>query len=303
MWHNKLAGSDKNASKHHMSGFEIGTMIFLILLSATYVYMILWGLLSSFKTYDEFRTNKFGFPQDWDFTNLIYVVKNFKVPITTPDGMPVKVGIPMMAINTLIYVLGCAFAATAMPFLTAYLVTRFPYKLSKAIYIFVIVAMTIPIVGAQASEIRIMMGLGLYNTRFGMPIKAASTVTMYFLVMCATFKSIPKELNEAAEVDGASQLRIMFQIIMPTAANIFGVVFLINLISYWNEYTSALLYQPSYPTLSVGLYSLLRSQDNAMSFVPRRMAACFSLMVPVFILFLIFSDKMMNSLLAGGVKE
>ena len=289
--------------RHRFSSFEIAVFAFLAILAASYLCTVGWGLLSSFKTYDDFRRNKFGLPTQWDFTNLLYVIKNFSVPTTTSKGLPTTVYIPEMLLNTVLYVLGCGFVGTIVPFITAYLVMRYPYKLSKVIYVFVIVAMAIPIVGAQASEMRVMITLKLYNTRFGMWLKCGSIISMYFLVMCATFRSIPKALGEAAEVDGASQMRIMWQIIMPMALNVFGVVFLINCIAFWNEYTSALLYQPAYPTLSVGLYSLLRSQDNSMSFVPRRMAACFTLMVPVFILFLIFGDKMMNSLSMGGVKE
>ncbi len=293
----------RKKTRRHFSAFEIAVFVFLALLAASYLFIIGWGLLSSFKTYDDFRRNKFGLPTEWDFTNLLYVLKNFSVPTTTSKGMPITVYVPEMLLNTVLYVLGCGFISTMIPFITAYLVTKYPYKLSKIVYVFVIVAMAIPIVGAQASEMRVMMTLKLYNTRFGMWIKCGSIISMYFLVMCATFRSIPKALGEAAEVDGASQMRIMWQIIMPMALNVFGVVFLINSIAFWNEYTSALLFQPAYPTLSVGLYALLRSQDNSMSFVPRRMAACFALMIPVFILFLIFSDKMMNSLSMGGVKE
>lgn len=284
------------------NAFEVVVMIFLGILALSYIYMLFWSVISALKDVDDFSDNMFGLPKTFVWDHLSYVVQNLKVPIKNNGGLQ-YVGIPEMLLNTVVYVLGCGLSSTVVPFVTAYLVTKYPYKFSKILYIFVIVAMGIPLVGTQAASLALMQDLGLYDSMFCLIFMRGSIISMYFLIMCATFRSVPKDLIEAAQVDGASQLRVMLQIVMPMAKNVFWTVFLINCIGFWNEYSSVYMYQPSYPTLSVGLYKMINSSAQGMGFIPRRMAACIALMIPVLILFIFFHDKMMKNLSMGGVKE
>ena len=284
------------------NAFEVVVMIFLGILALSYIYMLFWSVISALKDVDDFSDNMFGLPKAFVWDHLSYVVQNLKVPIKNNGGLQ-YVGIPEMLLNTVVYVLGCGLSSTVVPFVTAYLVTKYPYKFSKILYIFVIVAMGIPLVGTQAASLALMQDLGLYDSMFCLIFMRGSIISMYFLIMCATFRSVPKDLIEAAQVDGASQLRVMLQIVMPMAKNVFWTVFLINCIGFWNEYSSVYMYQPSYPTLSVGLYKMINSSAQGMGFIPRRMAACIALMIPVLILFIFFHDKMMKNLSMGGVKK
>lgn len=286
------------------SGFELGMLIFLILLAVSFLFIVFWAMITSFKDIFEFRNNVFGWPKQWTFDNYLHVIKNFKVGATDPQtNIYGEVGFGMLMVNTIIYVVGCAFMTTAIPFLAAYLNAKYNYKLNKIITGFVIIALVLPIVGAEPATVSLLRSIGLYNTRFAISLLRGSIISMYFLIMCATFRGIPNELSEAAEVDGASQLRVMVQIVMPMAINIFGVVFLLQAVAYWNEYTATILYQPSYPTLAVGVFQAAHYSIRGMGYVPRRLAVCCLLMVPIFIIFLIFHNKMMGNLQLGGLKE
>lgn len=284
------------------SAYELIVMIFLAVLALSYIYIMFWSVISSLKDIDDFDGNMFGLPKTIVWDHLVYVVKNLKVPVRHGTSLQ-YVGIPTMLLNTFVYVIGCGLSSTLVPFVTAYFVTHYPYKFSKALYVFVIVAMGIPVVGTQAASVELMQDLKLYDNMLGLIFMRGSIIGMYFLIMCAFFKTVPKELIEAAQVDGASQFRVMAQIVMPMAQNVFWTVFLINTIGFWNEYSSVYLYQPSFPTLSVGLYKMINSSAQGMGFIPRRMAACIALMIPVLILFIFFHDKMMKNLSMGGVKE
>ena len=292
----------KYRTKRKLNVFEIVVMIFLGILALSYLYILFWSVMSALKDVDDFSDNMFGFPKRLVWDHLSYVVQNLKVPVKRAGGL-MYVGLPEMLLYTAVYVLGCGFSSAVVPFVTAYLVTHYPYKFSKVLYIFVIVAMGIPLVGTQAASLAFMQDLKLYDTLFCLPFMRGSIISMYFLIMCATFKSVPKDFMEAAQVDGASQLRVMLQVVMPMARNVFWTVFLVNSIGFWNEYSSAYMYQPSYPTLSVGLYKMINSSAQGMGFIPRRVSACIALMIPVLILFMFFHDKMMKNLSMGGVKE
>ena len=303
---NTAAVPEKTKRKHKFkkpSVFEVVIWILLAVISLSYLYMMFWVIITSLKDIDDFMHNRFGLPDVFAGDNLIYVINNFEVPVRDANGIAYMVGIPTMFWNTVVYVLGCGLTSTVVPFLTAYLVSKYRYKFSKILYLFVVIAMCIPVVGTQAASITLMQDLGLYDTQWGVPLMKGSIISMYFLIMVAAFDGVSDSMIEAAEVDGASQFRIMVQIVMPMAMNVFWTVFLINSISFWNEYTTAYMYQPNYPTLSVALYSLVNKSTQNISYPPYRMAACLALMVPVLILFLCFHNRMMNNLSMGGVKE
>ena len=303
---NTAAVPEKTKRKHKFkkpSVFEVVIWLLLAVISLSYLYMMFWTIITSLKDIDDFMHNRFGLPDVFAGDNLIYVINNFEVPVRDANGIAYMVGIPTMFWNTVVYVLGCGLMSTVVPFLTAYLVSKYRYKFSKILYLFVVIAMCIPVVGTQAASITLMQDLGLYDTQWGVPLMKGSIISMYFLIMVAAFDGVSDSMIEAAEVDGASQFRIMVQIVMPRAMNVFWTVFLINSISFWNEYTTAYMYQPNYPTLSVALYSLVNKSTQNISYPPYRMAACLALMVPVLILFLCFHNRMMNNLSMGGVKE
>ena len=92
-------------------------------------------------------------------------------------------------------------------------------------------------------------------------------------------------------------------VFMPLAMNVFGVVFLLRCIGFWNEYAAVMLYQPAYNTLATALFRISQGSQNELALIPRLMSACLILLLPVFILFLIFHDKMMGKLQLGGLKE
>ena len=90
---------------------------------------------------------------------------------------------------------------------------------------------------------------------------------------------------------------------MPIAKSTFFAVWLIHFISYWNDYQAPLLYLPSKPTISYGLYRLSNSTDNGLNYVPMRMIGVVMLVVPVLTLYLIFKNKILKSIALGGSKE
>ena len=269
-----------------------------------FIGLMLWGLFASFKTVDGFRSDVLGFPKEWAFGNYSSVFKYFHVEIFDKTALSQRsVGMAELAINSLLYVFGCAFAGTATPFLMAYLNVKFRYKFSKIVYAVVIVTMVLPIVGAGPSELRVLRLLGLYDTWGGIWIQRANFLGFYFLLLYAAFRGVPKELSEAAYVDGASELRTMLQIVMPLARNAFLVVFILSGIRFWNEFQPVLIYLPTHPTMATALFNLSRSSINELNNVPMQVAGCYMFMAPVLILLIVFHKKIMGNVQVGGLKE
>lgn len=282
--------------------FTIAIFIFLLLFSISLLYLLFWSLTTAFKTQEEFRLNKLGLPQDWTFFNFKLVYNNLFVSITV-NGYPVKVYVPQLAMNTVMYVVGCAFMQTLTPCVVAYAVTKFNFKFNVFINTLVFIVMSLPIIGSTVSELKLLQDLGLYDTMVGMWIQKTNFAGLYFLVFCAAFKGVSKSFYEAAYIDGASELRVMLVIGFPLVIYTFFTVFLLQFIAYWNDYQTVLLFLPSWPTLSFALYELSISTTQELNNVPARMAGSMAIMIPTLVLFILFSNRLMGNVSLGGVKE
>ena len=287
--------------QHKISLLNIIISAILLVYSISVLLPLLWGLLASIKSVDEFRLNILGIPQDWAFGNFPFVIKYFAVPANV-RGFMRTVGLAEMIYNTILYVTGSALLSAAVPCLTAYLCSKFPCFLSRFVYGTVIITMILPIVGAYPSELQVLRNLGLYDTFYGMWVQRANFLGMYFLIFFAAFKGIPKEFSEAAYVDGASEMSLMLRIQFVLVRNTFFTVFLIRFIEFWNDYQAPLLYMPGHPTLSYGLYYLSYSTINGLNNIPMRMAGTILVIVPILSLFIAFKERIMGNMTMGGIK-
>ena len=277
-------------------------LIVLSLYSLSLILPLLWALLSSLKTADDFRKNLFGLPQEWMWSNFWTIFKNFKHDVPYGEGFK-TVDMAEMYFNSVLYAGGCAFFATLVPCLTSYGCARFRFKFSRVIVNIVIVAMILPVVGALPSEIQIATSLGIFDSIFGMWIMKANFLGIYFFVFYGSFKVLPKSYSEAAQIDGAGNLSVLLNIMLPLVSGMFFTVFLINFINFWNDYQTPLIFLPSHPTVSYGLYLITITNINELSSTPMRLAACMIVFIPIFIVYIIFKDKLIGNISMGGLKE
>ena len=163
--------------------------------------------------------------------------------------------------------------------------------------------MIIPTVGTLPSEIAIAQGLGLYNTIYGMLFMKSYVTGLYFLSFYASLRVIPKDYEEAAYLDGAGNFRVMLNIMLPMASGVFGTIFLLNFIGFWNDYQTPMVYMPGYPTLAFGLYYLCNVPRNDIdSSIPMQLAGCMMMAVPLLMLFMACHKKLLGNVSLGGLK-
>ena len=154
-------------------------------------------------------------------------------------------------------------------------------------------------------EVQMAKNLGLYDSVWGLWIMKANFLGMYFLVFYNIYKNMPMAYTEAACIDGAGNLSVLLRIILPLSRNTFFTVMLINFITFWNDYQTPLLYLPTHPTLSYGVYLVAIDPPSGikLSDVPHSVSACMMLALPILIVFVIFKDKIMGNISLGGIKE
>lgn len=288
--------------------FDIILFLCLTLYTLFVLMLLFWAFTTSLKVSDyTIFDNIIGLPEghiwEWQWSNWITAFSKFRIFRTINDER-VLLSFFDLFVNTVLYAVINAFLHAIIPCTMAYVCVKYPCFLSRVIYGIVLVTMMLPIVGAYPSTIRILNALGLYNTWLGNWIQNFNFTGLYFLIFFGLVRGLNKELWEAAEIDGAGQYSIYLKIILPIMINTVGLVFMLNFITFWNEYQVNMLYLPSHPTLAVAVYEVGISGDDAFtSYFPGKMSLYIVFVVPIFILFMIFKDKIMGNIAIGGVKE
>lgn len=279
----------------------------LAIYTLSLVVLLLWTLITSLKdplVYSSaYRNGELGTLigfTNLTFSNYSYAFENFTVIVNTTGA---TINIIGMFGNSLIYSVGCALLATFTPCVVAYLCARYRYKFGKVVYTIVLVAMALPIVGALPSEIRMVKSLGLFDSIFGLYLLKANFLGIYFLVFHANFKGIPYEYTEAASMDGASEMRIMVQIIMPLARGTILTVFILTFIAFWNDYQTPMIYWSSYPVAAYGMWEFNRATAGMTGRVPIKLAGILIMALPILIVYAVFNNRLAANLSVGGVKE
>ncbi len=293
---------EKKLKKFSISPFAIIMFAILVLYTISLFYPLLWGLNISLKDASTYGQNIFGLDWPFRFDNYGKIFTEFTYTVSSTQQV---FYIWDMLWFTFLYAVCCSFINIAVICLVAYITARYNYKICKIIDAVVIVAMILPVVGSMPSELRIMKSLGLYNSLWGMMIMKANFVGgSTFLIFNVSFRGLPKDFAEAAEIDGASNLKVMLSIMLPLAKNMFMTLWLLSFVQYWNDYQTPLLYFPDNPTLSYGLFVFTQSDLTSVGRdLPIGLAACFLALIPILLVFLFASERLMGNVSMGGLKE
>lgn len=306
--------SKANKIKNRFTPLGIVLLVFLCVYVVCILSPLFYALITSFRDPWFYDIDKLwwikGNKNDvFYLENYLTLHEIFWAEVTRAGVGTYRVNMWQMYGYSVLYSVGCAFTASVVPCVTAYCCSKFPCKLSKAVVTTVIICMSLPIVGSLPSEIRVVKFLGFYDKLWSMWIMKANFLGIYFLVFYAAFNGVSDTYSEAAKIDGAGSFRIFFEIIMPLVRNTFLTVMLIKFIEFWNDYQNPLIYMNSYPTIAIGLYSLLSTTDprkmastGYANTDPQRMAAVVVVLLPILIIFIAFQKKLLGDLTIGGVK-
>ena len=214
-----------------------------------------WGFLTSFKSFLYFSDHSlFELPDEWMWSNYTKVLKYLTITYSsTTTKLTYNLG--NMMLNSLWYALASGLSATVCIYVVAYARNMYAqFKIVAVIDVIVLVTMSFPMVGSLPSSIALFKALGLYETFFGMTFIAKfSFLTMYYFIVGAFIKSIPKAFVEAASIDGAGELQIMLRIMFPLTLPIFSTIYTLQFISYWNDYGTIFVFLKNFPTAAYGL--------------------------------------------------
>ena len=260
----------------------------IIFLSCTAFLPILTLIFNSFKGQKELATNPFLFPKDFILDNFPKAWKIGGYGTTVP--------------NTLFLVI-CTVAFTfVFAGFAAYALSRSKDRWSNVVLGYLFVQATIPIYLFLIPLYFLWNKLGLVNSLFGLSIiYTATNFTFSIFLLRSYLIKIPVEFEEAARIDGCSELQTFFRVIMPISWPAFLTIGLIVSLNVWNEFilASIFLNDPDLYTVSISFWKFSARSGRDWGLTN---AGALMMILPIIILFLIFQRKFIEGLTQGGTK-
>lgn len=273
---------------------KVVTYLVLIFWAVIVIFPMLWSIMSSFKTDQEIFFSPWALPQTLMFENFARAW--------------VKARIGAYLSNTLLIIIPALFLTLLLSSMASYVLARFEFRGRSFIQYLFLVGMIFPIFLALLPLYFLMQKTGLLDTFPGIiMVYVAFSLSFTTFFLTNFFRTLPKELGEAATIDGANQYEIFFQVYMPLAQPGLITMGIFNFLGQWNQYIlpNMLMITNSDTTthyvLSQGLY-YLQAQQFYQNDWSGLFAAVTIVMLPTLIVYLIFNDRIEKGMTAGAVK-
>ena len=296
---------NRKPRKREHAFFPITMWILTFLWCFILIVVLFWGIIQSLKTDFNFWFDSVGFPAaeygGWSFENYTKVFTQVKIPDTKGN----LVYFPEMIFNSLYYCLVNGFFSVLAPMICSYVYAKYSRRVpwTRILWIILLINLYVPLSASLAASLEFSMIFGFYDNLYLYSITSLTGFNSAFLIYYATWKGVSWEYAEAGYMDGASDFRIFFEIMFPMTVTVFGVLYVSDIIAFWANYTTPMIYLPSYPTVAYGVYyfTTFPGEEDAGN-IPVQLAALFASATPMLALFIAFKDKMMGSLTMGGLK-
>jgi len=249
----------------------------------------IWVLLiNSFKTRLTIYTNPFWVPEKWNFGNYSTVFKDGNFLLYFKNSLVVVV------LSLALVLIVSSFASFAL--------ANWKGKASRRLYLFFIAGMMLPIKIASIKLLEIMRALGLLNTIWSLvPIYVAMGLPIGIFILTEFIREVPRDLTEAAIIDGSSYVRVFTTITIPLTRPALSTVAIYNLIPFWNDLWFPLIFinDEKQKTLLLGVTRLFGQYQTDWSKV---LAVLTLSAIPVLALYLCMSKQFIQGVTAGAVK-
>lgn len=268
-------------------------MVIFVLYSFICLYPLFWCVCNSLKGTLEYYENSVALPKYWNFGYYLEIFTKFKVG---------SVDFGTMVWNSVFQTFFWQGVNILVSLCVAYPLARHNFP-GKAFFFGVIIfRITIPIIGSGAVTYKFYRELGMINNPLLFTFNFVSGFDLIALILYGYFKGISKEYSDAAYIDGANRLQVMFRIIFPMAFPCVLALYISQIMTTWNNYGTPMIYLPKYPNLAYGIYLF---QDEVL-FVENGMpifygAVILVSLVPI-ILFSAGQKTMLANMSIGGLK-
>jgi raffinose/stachyose/melibiose transport system permease protein len=271
------------ARRYIVGGIAILASIVVFLVPFAYI------VITSVKTAREAATRSFDLSANWLFwDNLVAVIQ-------TRDYMLV-----LAFINSMILTVASVTLLVILGAMVGFVLQRRPSRLTGIVSFFVLAGLIIP--PAVVPTIWVLQGLNLFKTMHGMIlIEVAYGLSFAVLLFRAFIATVPRELDEAAIIDGAGPMRLFFSVVLPLLRPVVVTVIVVQSVAIFNDFTNPLYYLPGKENVTVQL-TLFNFQSQFNTQFNLLFMNILLIAIPPLIVYIFFNRQIVAGLTAGAVK-
>ncbi len=266
----------------------------------TYAGLAIWAVIVLFPFYWMLLTSV----KSYGAYNAEHIPAFFTMAPTLQNYTDAFTQVPLVdyLLNTLIFSVITTVLMVAVSVLAAYAFARLEFRGKNLVFTLFLSMMMIPSELVVITNFVTVTNLDLRNTFTGLVLPSVTSV-FYIYLLKENFEQVPDELYRAAKVDGTSDLKYLWKVMVPICRPTIITVTILKIIECWNSYVWPRLVtdDPAYYLVSNGIQEI-RENGFGRENVPAMMAAVVVISVPLIILFLVFRRKIMEGVSRGGMK-
>lgn len=268
--------------------------------TAVHILLSLWAVIVLFPFYWMVLTSV----KSYSAYNSEYIPKFFTLSPTLQNYVDAFTAVPLgrYFTNTLVFTLITTLLMLSVITLAAFAFARLEFKGKRLAFTLLLSLMMIPNELVIITNFVTITDLGLRNTFTGLILPSVTSV-FYIYLLKENFAQIPDELYYAAKVDGTSDFKYLTKVMIPICSPTMITIVILKVIECWNSYVWPRLItdDENYFLVSNGIQAI-RESGFGRENIPAMMAAVVVISVPLIALFLIFRNKIMDSVSRGGTK-
>lgn len=263
--------------------FNNGLAIVVSLIMFVPIYLV---IVNSLKTQAEASSMGVGLPTSLNWSNFTTVIERGK--LLTAFG------------NSVLYAVAATVIGTTLAALAAYVLSRNRTRFNRYVYFFIILGIAMP--SNFVTLMKVMQMTHLINTQVGIILLySATSIPFSVFLIYAFIGTLPRELDEAAIIDGCGPVRLFFSVIYPLLTPVLVTAGILNLLGIWNEFLLPLYYlnRSTYWPMTLAVYNFFGQFQADWSLVS---ADILLTIVPVIIVYLFAQRFILAGMTAGSVK-
>lgn len=265
-----------------------------------YVMLTFWALMVLFPFYYMILTSFKSFGS----YNSEFIPKLYTLAPTFENYKTAFSAVPLADyfFNTLVYTLATTALMLIVSILAAFAFARLDFKGKNIAFTLFLSLMMIPSELVVITNFVTVTNMDMRNTFMGLILPSVASV-FYIYLLKENFAQIPDELYLAAKVDGTTDMRYLFKVMVPICRPTIVTVVILKIIECWNAYIWPRLItdDPEYFLVSNGIQAI-RESGFGRENVPAMMAAVVIISAPLIVLFIVFRKKIMEGVSRGGIK-
>ena len=269
---------------------KILTYGLLIIWAVCVIFPFYWMVLTSFKSYGAYSSE--------------YVPKFFTLSPTVENYIEVFTAVPFARylLNTLIFALLTTGGMLLIIILAAFAFSKLEFRGNSLVFTVLLSLMMIPNELVVITNFVTITNWNMRNTFLGLILPSLTSI-FYIYLLKENFSQVPDEIYKAAKVDGTSDLKFLFKVLIPICRPTIVTVVILKVIECWNSYVWPRLItdNQNYFLVSNGIQEI-RENGFGRENIPAMMAAVVVISLPLIVLFLIFHKKIMEGVARGGTK-